>query len=356
MDWIDDFLNASAEGLGRMDLTTLEPIDFLDITPLFAMEGVDRILKIIEKAEGHDPKELAKKLFTPSAIRVELMIMLIKAKLAGKSKEDMNKIAEFFGSLLKAWCTEDPFLKEGKNMVHTKDEVRGFLKFLKPANSTIARELGKLSNACYHLSHALYSDINPQLCYENFGPYDVSDEFGKGHLLVIKQFQELKPKRLWGNKIKDLPVHKIRIYCIYKDVELTVDALSHAIYEGDLINGLKYYAVDFDGEVISDITELKEVTEKIGLKSAEIWDALTSLDFENAKVMYLRQRCYNYVHLCNMIGVDWKPTRGMIKAVKDMSFPKHFWPRFNTKREEIVFWKAVMDPRTEDLPEALLDR
>jgi len=98
------------------------------------------------------------------------------------------KIAQFYHSLLQAVCLEDHYAKNGKNLIHTKEEIRKIITNLKIADPEIAKTLGKLSNACYHLAYSLYSDINPQICYDHFSPYDVSDTFGKGHILVVKQF------------------------------------------------------------------------------------------------------------------------------------------------------------------------
>ncbi|MBU0471925.1 MAG: hypothetical protein KKF65_04820 [Nanoarchaeota archaeon] len=350
MSLIDDYVDSMMSGLGSMDLTTLEPIDCFDICPLYAKEGVDRVLRIIKKSKFHNKKKLAKKLFTPSAIRIELLLLLIKAKIAKKSQEDLMKIANFYNSLLIAWCLEDPYAKNGKNIIHTKQEISKFLTHLKIANPDIARRLGKLTAACYHLSYSLYSDINPQICYENFGPYDVSDVFGKGHIMTIKQFHELKPRRLLGDKVNDIPCKKIRVYCVYKDVNFTLDALSHAIYDGDTINGLKYYALDIDGALVKNLNKVDFLSEKIAGESVKLWDELTSLDFENSKIRYLFQRCYNYVYLCDEIGIDWKPSNDMLKAVKNRNLVNNFWSKFKDQQKKLDFLRVLIDPRIEILP------
>ena len=345
MEWVNDFLDAVDKGFSGMDLSTFKPIDCFDIFPLYAKEGVNRILKIIENAKGHDIKELAKKMHSPSVIRVEMILALIKARVANIEHEKFVKIAEFYNSLLKALCLEDYYAKDGKNIVHTKKEVKQVIVNLKVADSQIAKELGKLSNSCYHLAYGLYSDINPQICYENFGPYNVSEEFGEGHILVIKQFQNLKPIELWGSKVEDLSYDKVKIYCVYKDVNFSMDAASHANFKGDLINGLKHFAVEIDGRLIENLSEVKQATEKIGLKSMEMWTHLTSLDFETAKKKYLEQRCYNYVNICKILGFDWKPTTDMLEAVKDKQLAKGYWPEFKSDEGGARFWRMLVDPR-----------
>lgn len=345
MQWIDDFLDAVDKGFAGMDLSTFKPIDCFDIFPLYAKEGVNRMLNIIENAKDQDIKELAKNMHSTSVIRVEMILALIKARVANVEKEKFVKIANFYNSLLKTLCLEDHYAKYGKNIVHTREEIKQFITNLKVADPKIAKELGKLSNSCYHLAYGLYSDINPQICYENFGPYDVSEEFGEGHILVIKQFQNLKPVELWGSKVEDLSYDKVKIYCVYKDVNFSMDAASHANFKGDLINGLKNFAVEIDGRLIEDLSEVKQATEKIGLKSIGMWTHLTSLDFETAKKKYLEQRCYNYIGVCKMLGLDWKPTTKMLEAVKDKQLAKSYWPEFKSDEEGARFWRMLVDPR-----------
>jgi len=347
MEWVDDFLDAVDKGFRDMDLSTFEPINCLDIFPLYAKEGVRRILRIIENTSSYDMKDLAKRMPSPSVIRVEVFLALIKARLAGVEKEKLIKIAEFYNSLLRSWCLEDYYAKEGKNIVHTKEEIKQFVKNLKTAGPEIAKELGKLSNACYHLAYGLYSDNNPQICYENFGPYDVSEEFGEGYILVIKQFQNLKPLDLWGSRVEDLSCGKVKIYCVYKDVKFSIDAATHTNYEGDVIKGLKYFAVEIDERLVDGLSEIRKVTEEIGLKAIEMWEELTSLDFEKMKVKYLEQRCYNYINLCKKLGLDWKPSLEMLEAVKGKELVKDFWPEFSVPEDEIKFWREMCDPRVD---------
>jgi hypothetical protein len=338
----NDFLDAVEKCFAGMDLRTLQPIDCFDIFPLYAEQGTARLLEIIDKSKGMDKRELAEKMHCPSVIRVEMLLTLIKAKLANTSRADQLKIAGFYDSLLKAWC-HDPHLKQGKNTVHEEQEVLQLMQHLKPATPEIAKALGRLSNSCYNLSYGLYSDINPQICYETFGPYKTAKP---GEIFVIKQFQNMKPAMLWGSKTADTACHTVRIYCVYKNVQLEMDAATHAIFQGDLINNLKQFAVEIDGRITHSTEEIKQTTQKLGLKAIEMWEDLTSLDFEQAKVMYLNQRCYNYINLCRRIGMDWRPTQEMLDAVKHKQFPKDTLPDIPAEKNT-RFWRMMCDPRLE---------
>lgn len=342
--WIDEFLGAVTQGLVGMDFSTLKPIDCFEMFPLYAKEGSKRLLNIIEASTKYDIREIAQHMHSPSVIRVEMLLALVKARIAKADKNTLMKIAEFYSSLLQAICLEDHYTKNGKNIVHKSEEIRKIIKNLKVADPEIAKKLGQLSNACYHLAYSLYSDINPQICYDNFGPYDASEFYGSGHILVVKQFQNLKPVELWGDKIKDFPLDRIRVYCIYQNVDFSVDNASHTQYKGDVINGLKYFGVEVDGKFVEDLSLVKEATNKMGLKSVEIWQALNALNFESAKVKFLEQRCYNYVALCQKLGLNWRPTTEMLEAVKEKTLVKDFWPVLDA--ESVArFWKIMIDPR-----------
>ncbi len=323
-----------------MDVSTLKPINFVEIDPLYAKEWVKKILLIIEKQkELQLPwKNLALAMHCPSVKRCEMILALVNSKLAKANLRERIEIANFYKNMLTAVCLDDPFAIK-KNIVHNKNKIKKILKKLKPASPSFAKKLGRLSNACYNLSYGIYSDINPQICYENFGPYKIGDE-----RLVIKKFQNLKPHELWGSIVNDIPCNLIKIYCLYKNVEFSVDIASHAKFKGDTINGLKYCALEVDGKSY-DINKIDSLIEKIELKSIKMWKNLTSLGFGEAKIKYLEQRCYNYINICKLLGLDWRPTKEMLEAVKNKKLVKDFLPKFNNPEEETRFWRIMIDPR-----------
>ena len=185
----------------------------------------------------------------------------------------------------------------------------------------------------------MFGDMCPEIVYENYGPYKENNK-----ILVIKQFQNLKPIEVW-EEIKDFPYQKVKIYCLYENVEFAINNVSQPYFKGDVINGLKQFALEINGELVEDLETIKEAKEKIGLKAGEMWDTLTNLDFEEAKVKYLEQRSFGFINLCRKLGLYWKPTAEMLAAVKDKQLNKNFWPRFNDPEEEILFWRNVLDPR-----------
>lgn len=337
--WIDELMQASKTALNNMDIGTMKPINFTEIEHYFAKEWVFKIFQILEKSKelkiSH--KTLAKVMHAPSVKRVEVLLTLINAKLANIKKEYRIKIAEFFYKMLKSVCLTDPFAMQ-KNIIHNKAHIKKIKSKLKPANPKIAKKLGRLTNSCYNLSYGLYGDINPQICYDNFGPYKI----GKG-ILVIKKFQNLMPIKLWGDLVSDIPCNTIKLYCYYENVDFSIDMLTHTILKGDTINDLKKFAIEIDNKPVK-IEDITQISEKLEKKAVEMWKILTSLDSEKAKVKYLEQRCYNYVNICGKLGLDWKPSKGMLNSVKDKKL-KNIFPPFNNKNKELEFWLNIIDPR-----------
>jgi len=66
---------------------------------------------------------------------------------------------------------------------------------------------------------------------ENFGAYDVSQNFGgQKHILVIKQWANLRPREIYP-EFKDFRFDKLNILAVYKDIDYTVDIYRHPIFK-----------------------------------------------------------------------------------------------------------------------------
>ena len=139
--------------------------------------------------------------------------------------------------VLKSISLEDTYA-ESKNIIHNDNEIYEEINKLKKGNQKVAKKLGRLVSACYHLSHALYSDMHPSISYDNYGPYNISRKFGQNHIMVIKEFKHLNSEGLFRG-LKRLSYDEIQIVCVYKNVKMTIDSVSHVVFKGDLIENLK---------------------------------------------------------------------------------------------------------------------
>jgi hypothetical protein len=205
------------------------------------------------------------------------------------------------------------------------------------ANPEIARRLGRLVSACYHLGHAMYSDMHPSIVYDNFGPYEID----AGEIVVIKDFGNLRAPELWLAS-DTLPAGEIQIVCVYKDVKMSIDSASHVTYDGDTIGGLKKFLFLVDGKeyAINDLEQLSVPIEKM---AAEIYEQAQALDFESKKKLYFTQKAYSYKHLCSALGQDWQPDQEIFQEVAGRELYKISWPE--EKQEQMDLIKKNLDPR-----------
>lgn len=305
---IEDFLDAIAPATAAMDFRTFseENISWTTYDPLIA-EPHTRLhtLPMIEKSEeqGIHPARAGELLYSnPSVIRSLLFFDLLMAKFARFGPAAYERIFQFYSDILHALCLEDPFAKKGKNIIHEDTAAASMVGECKPADPGIARKLGQLANACYNLSYALYSDMNPELVYDSFGPYYQPD----GKLFAVKIFHNLRPVELWPETAL-LPVQEIDIGVLFEGVSLTVDYISHAIYQGDQINCLRGWWLRMDGKQVEDLEIIDSVRRAIEEMAVKIFTEWKALDFEARKAFYWRQKAWNYKRLFDALGLNWEP-------------------------------------------------
>ncbi|MBI2112294.1 hypothetical protein HYT52_02045 [Candidatus Woesearchaeota archaeon] len=322
--------------LGDMDLGTLKPMSHFMFHPLFAQEWIHKLEKIVDEvSEQKIPLAKVAKTIRSGNLRAHLYFILMDLKSAKIPRDRRVKIANFFYSVLQE-IAQDDVDGTKSNICHTSQEVSRLMnKPFSPADSTIARLLGRLYTACYHLANGLYTDFYTDYSAENMGPYHL----GKDHILVIKHFEDLKPTSLWKT---NFPYKSVTIYCVYENVKFSVDAIScHSMYQGDHINGLKKYSVEVDGEVVNDQEEIKKIVQAIEQESVQQWKKLLDLNREDLKQKGLMIRCYLFKKMFDLVGIGWKPTSEMVKAVKGKRWST-YWK--SSGRE---YWEKVLDPAIE---------
>lgn len=348
MKWLDLWMESITAALGNMDLGTLEPFSFDNMHPLYSEHWIERFIFALKKKRQMNVSysRLANKITGPSHLRSQYLFMLADLKFAGIDKKERIELAEFFDKILNHKSKKDHY-GFSSNIVHSKEEIAELCRKIKfrKANPEIAKFLGQLYTAAFHLVNGLYTDIYTDYGIENKGEYDVSKFFGPGHTMVIKSFHDLKPMDLWP-EIKNSPCKTLNIYTVYKNVRFKCDSISvHSVYEGDPIRGLVYYAVGVDGVIINSIEKLNKIRKVIEACSIEQWQRLISQEKEQIKIKGLLQRCYIFKDMFELLGIEWKPSKEMIKAVKDRpieSAIKNFPKDENERRE---FWKKFVDPR-----------
>lgn len=345
---IEDFLTTIVRDCYAMDLRTLgENANFFSYDPLIAVPFTNlHTLPMIDAVAKHKllHKDVGALLHNPSAIRSMFFFDLFMAKIAHVGKDAYMRIFNFYDDVLAAVCTEDRFAKDFKNKIHSPSEIATLVRQCSPGNREIARTLGRLANACYSYSHAAYSDMNPQLVYDNFGPYYEAD----GRLFAMKIFHNLKPVELWP-ETSSIPVTSIDIGVLLEGVTMKVDSITHAIYEGNQVDGLRAFSISADGQPIR-IEELDAIRKQIEEIAINIYGQVQKSDIETKKRRYCYQKCWGYKKLFDKIGLDWEPPRKVLDAMNGHElFDK--WDIPKEKEQSMLY--AIFDPRKEMPAEAI---
>ncbi|NQV13186.1 MAG: hypothetical protein HQ530_02685 [Parcubacteria group bacterium] len=342
---IDKFLDIFTEAWCVMDFDTFaDTISWAAYDPLIANAWTKRILQMIAdcQAAGLKSREVAALFPGTSHLRVLKGFDLWIASYADVPRTDREKIFAFYSSLLHDYCLEDPY-GQAKNIIHTPEEVSSALKNLQPAMSTIAKALGRAVNACYHLGQAMYSDMNPSIVYDNYGPYEITEEYDKNHILAIKEFNRLKCPELWP-ETAELPCNSIRILYVYKNVKMTIDPATHVVFVGDLINNLQYYRLEVDGKERST-AELNEIAAELEKMAVAIFQKFQALNFERKKKKYYHTKAYSYCDLYKKLRQDWRPAAEILQEARGRKLHTPIWSKNAAKQKELI--RNTMDPRTD---------
>ena len=321
-----------------MDFGTFDnTVSWFAYDPLIADSWTKRMQQMIGDLDKTrlSKKEIAGLFPNMSELRVKMGFDMWMAKYAKVSQDERVTIAKFYVDLLTAYCLEDPYAFK-KNIVHSHQEVQNFLKQVKPASTQIAKKLGRLVSACYHLGHAAYSDMYPSIVYENYGPYNL----GKGCILAIKNFDNLRCPELWP-ETKNLPWMQVSIINVYQKVKMRVDSASHGIYEGDLVKNLKQFSLRIDGKIfpIKKVDKVSETLEKFAIN---LFRKYQLLDQEKKKTKYYYQKAYVYKKIYDYLGQAWHPSPEILKEAKGKPLYKTAWPK--RKKEKMVLFRKIFDP------------
>ncbi|KKW42244.1 MAG: Phosphoenolpyruvate synthase [Candidatus Magasanikbacteria bacterium GW2011_GWA2_56_11] len=342
---IDTWLDIAVEAVSAMDFSTFEDVvAWYRYDPLAARPWLEHVRRIVRqcRVERLTAMEAARLLPNPSEIRGTMIFDLYATKYAGLSKAERLEIFDFYRRMLRALCLDDPYARE-KNVIHSKEKIRELAAAADPATPPIARALGRLVSAGYHVGHALYSDMHPSIVYDNYAPYDVSDLYGPRSVAVIKEFNNLNCPEIWP-ELKPVPADSVRIVCVYENVLARVDTVSHIVYDGDTVNGLKYAAVYVDGQK-RDPLSLSGLS--AGLEQAAI-DAFTrwqGFDLEERKRRYYLAKAYDFKNLAGKLGLDWKPGEELSAAVRGKPLCRVEWP---VEKAAVKYrLRSILDPRIE---------
>lgn len=326
--WIDEYSKAFHNAFKNMIPGSWGPLDIFVVIGFLNGSFFSRLHEAITKIKEQNIsiEEVAKSFSCSSALRMAVFWVILEYQFSDpKNKSQCREVVDFLMEALEQSMQKDLFAYES-NVAHSQEEIEKILKTVSWADGDpkIARELGKLYNSLASLSFALYRDFFPEESNEVYGPYDPSSKFGPNTLLVIKHFPKIKAVELWP-QMKDLKNSDIKIFQVFENVSYKCEAIGmHSLYEGDLINGLRKYAVVVDGEYQNDIEKIKELSDYYAEVATKQSQAYNDLSKEELKEKVLEWYSYKFFNFFNLIGMDWRPTKEMLDSVKDKDVAERF--------------------------------
>ncbi len=347
--WLDEFLDAAENALGAMDLATLQPTSWRHTQPLNAAEWLEWFDRIVQAQKDKAiPFEKLAATLPPDLCREHLFFTLEDLKVARWPKEKRLEVAGFFHELLKAQMEPgDLFGLHGttKPKLDVKTIMR---KKFHTGTPEAARSLGKLFNAAYNLGAALYLDYYMGNAIENYGPYPL----GGNRILVIKEMRHLKPLELWPKRTTS--ADHLRMYSVYENVRFATDLIAcHSFYEGDPINGLKAWRLEADGKAVADLAGVSRIMQSVAENGRDQWIEVTQMPeaelIRKANVI----RCFIFKPLCDALGLDWKPSRKLLKAAEGKTLADGWktWKQPKSEKARKAYWRKVWDPRIDFYPD-----
>ncbi len=350
MAWVDEFLDAWEAVEKTVDWRTAKPFTVDALDPYYYDIVIGRILSALDSPalEKVDKRSL---FAGPANIRNQMVVVLFYSKFYMIKRADRMKIATFYYRILKSYSPEDPFTWRGMNRILSEAEVSRFAGSAAWKSSTpeVSRELGKLLVSLASLAYGLYTDATPSLCGEFHGPYDVSDRFGRGHTLLVRDYFNLKPTELWPHT-RGYRFRSVKIYAVYKGVKIRPDFYGNFVADKNLVDNLSFYHILADGRPVNDINGIKVMRQYLAKLTVEQMDKVDRMDLEQVKRKFAETEMLQYKRLFELSGIEQGATHDIIGRIRGKRLLKGFgvWGQDRVLNgKDIKHFREIMDPRTE---------
>ncbi len=345
--WIDEFAKSIHNSVINVIPASWSTPDCFKLVSYLNGSFLQKIHQAITiiKEKNYSKKEIAKSFSCPSTLRWTLWLFALEYQhTQSKNKVQFKEIMEFFVGILNHIMQEDVFSYRS-NIAHNSKEIEEILETTPwiAASPQITREVGKLYTSSTALAFSLYKDFFPQDSHEVYGPYTAETKFGENTILIIKHFPKIHPDELWPElnyRYKD-----IKIFQIIKDVKFRCDMVGmHTIYEGDIINNTLMLAVMINGKFIT-INEIKSTSQEVAQIATNQFQVYDSMSLDQIKEKLLEWECYQFFNFFKLAGMNWKPTKEMLEAIKDKKVGDRYeleeFPSFDeytTSPEFEIYW------------------
>lgn len=351
---IDKFLKAIEQSFEGLNPKTNWPLNGAQIDSYFDVdESLDMYYRIKRLRKTKTKKEIADMLPAPDIIRIFLQHnAIIGLKVAKKlgideiSTKDRTDYVLFLFDILREKVKGDIFCLDGKNSLLDNKEVKEILDSRNWNLIKDPKEKRKVSFLTVMGNNVAYTTFFDPYMTGGFylhGPYDASEKFGEGAILLVRDYHNLDPKTLWPDL--EMPYKKLKIFAIYNNLDLKINFVNHPITKDSIGDKLIAYKIYLDGKEISidKIDELTDLFHKISSLQTKKVNSWTDLDKVRmgAKIAF-----YLFKDFREEMGDNWVPKNYVEKTIE--KFGDKFIKKFAFKEREIPnleHWKRIFDPR-----------
>lgn len=135
------------------------------------------------------------------------------------------------------------------------------------------------------------------------GPYITQDNTQ----LVFREYYNLRPGRLWSDSLL-IDADKITTICEYDSAaDVRVDCLDHIYHTGSLRENLISWKVIIDGEAVCDTGKLRQLTEQVLAKAAQVNGIVEDWDWRQKAKKYAEIFWFRKAPLRARIGLATEP-------------------------------------------------
>lgn len=318
--WVDECTRSMHQAWVGMTPAEWGPLDFnacfQALNGAFLKKLHEAI--VVLKKRGVAPSTLAQKFASPSGFRAIFYFAIYEyARSDHKLRKEAREVFDYLHKVLEEIFVKDVWAKES-NVIHTPRAIDRLLREVpwSPGTPEIARLIARLGNSAAALSYALYRDYYVAESHEVYGPYDVAHKHGRGHILITKHYPKMRPVELWSHA-KKFRHRNMKIHGIYENVSMSCEFIGmHTRYVGDLMNGLRRYAVEMNGKFYNDPKVIKREMEYIGEIAVQQWSLYEKFSKEDLKMQFLEWLRYSWLELFKLARINSAPTPEMKRNLK----------------------------------------
>lgn len=347
---IERYLNSLTTSLSR-GTSKYWPASSSQIEPYFSETLAFEIYKKFNKLKGELTLEEIGELIPSPVILLSFLReegiaglkVVSKYKIHPISTQDITDYFYSIYKILKTRLDKDVFCEKGlyrhlkSNKIETLTNSEGWLTTEK---SELKELISRLNVSLENYSWSLFYDIYRSSGFEIHGPYDVSEKFGKNAALLVRDGYNLDPGEVWK---KEFTPKTLRIYEVYKNVDLKIDIVNRLYYSNSIKDKLKYFRVVQNGKVIDSIEDIKQIKKSIEKEAINQTNKINSMEpieiiKKGMEICYYRMKPF-----FEYFNEDWKPPKKLYKKIeaKDLKY----WNRSKDKKPDKKFYRKLFDPR-----------